>query len=226
MDHIYDGRVKSIMDYGAFIELVGVYPYREGLCHISNITQERIRHPSDVLHRDQRVKVKVIQVAGNKVSLSMKAVDQQTGEEYDAPRASSYADPPSRAPLPPVKRKRLSSYERFEMEQLIASGVMSAEEQKRLLAQYDMGGVDQDFAPEEAVNIEVEQNIAPFLSDHKLVKLDLEPTKIVKNPEGTMARNALAGQAMMQERKLLRERHMREEREKLPEVCVRAWRDV
>ena len=125
-----------------------------------------------------------------------------------------------------MKRKRLSSYERFEMEQLIASGVMSAEEQKRLLAQYDMGGVDQDFAPEEAVNIEVEQNIAPFLSDHKLVKLDLEPTKIVKNPEGTMARNALAGQAMMQERKLLRERQMREEREKLPEVCVRAWRDV
>ena len=113
-----------------------------------------------------------------------------------------------------------------EMEQLIASGVMSAEEQKRLLAQYDMGGVDQDFAPEEAVNIEVEQNIAPFLSDHKLVKLDLEPTKIVKNPEGTMARNALAGQAMMQERKLLRERQMREEREKLPEVRACAWRDV
>ena len=34
MDRIYDGRVKSIMDYGAFIELVDVYPYREGLCHI------------------------------------------------------------------------------------------------------------------------------------------------------------------------------------------------
>ena len=44
MNQIYDGRVKSIMDYGAFIELLGVYPPREGLCHISNIAPQRIHY--------------------------------------------------------------------------------------------------------------------------------------------------------------------------------------
>lgn len=220
MNQIYDGRVKSIMDYGAFIELLGIYPPREGLCHISNIAPQRIHHPNDVLQRDQHVKVKVIQMTGNRISLSLKDVDQHTGEDLgntpalSTPRSAE----PTRA-APPPKRRRLSSYERFEMEQLIASGVMTAQEQAQLMQQYDMGGAE-DVAPEEEVNVEVSQNLAPFLRDQKQVKLDLAPTKIVKNPEGTMARNALAGQAMMQERKRLRERQRQEEREKLPEVSM------
>ena len=135
---------------------------------------------------------------------------------------STGASEPTRAP---PKRKRLSSYERFEMEQLIASGVMTAAEQAQMMAQYDLGGPE-EVAPEEEVNVEVSQNLAPFLKDQKLEKVDMTPTKIVKNPEGTMARNALAGQAMMQERKRLRERQRQEEREKLPEVGVVGSCDV
>ena len=220
MNQVYDGRVKSIMDYGAFIEILGIYPPREGLCHISNIAPQRIHHPNDVLQRDQRVKVKVTQISGNRISLNMKDIDQQTGEDLGGMPSRHYEGPTEPTRAAPTKRKRLSSYERFEMEQLIASGVMTAQEQAQLLQQYDMGGPE-DVAPEEEVNVEVSQNLAPFLRDQKLVKLDLEPTKIVKNPEGTMARNALAGQAMMQERKRLRERQRQEEREKLPEVRVR-----
>lgn len=229
VNQIYDGRVKSIMDYGAFIELLGVYPPREGLCHISNIAPQRIHHPNDVLQRDQRVKVKVTQISGNRISLSLKDVDQRTGEDlgnvprrYDSSTGVTGPSEPTRAP---PKRKRLSSYERFEMEQLIASGVMTAAEQAQMMAQYDLGGPE-EVAPEEEVNVEVSQNLAPFLKDQKLEKVDMTPTKIVKNPEGTMARNALAGQAMMQERKRLRERQRQEEREKLPEVGVVGSCDV
>ena len=47
------------MDYGAFVELLGVYPKTDGLCYIAQICDQRINHPSDVLRTGQRVKVKV-----------------------------------------------------------------------------------------------------------------------------------------------------------------------
>ena len=67
------------MDYGAFVELQGVQPRREGLVHISCISRNRIGHPRDVLQRDDHVKVKVTQINGGKISLNMKDVDQETG---------------------------------------------------------------------------------------------------------------------------------------------------
>ena len=75
-----------------------------------------------------------------------------------------------------------------------------------------------ELQPEEAVDIEVQEKIAPFLTGFVTNKEAMEPTKIIKNPEGTLNRAAIAGQEMMKERKLLRERQLREEREKLPDV--------
>lgn len=217
---IYDGEVRSIMDYGAFIELVDAYPRRDGLCHISCIARERIRHPSDVLHVNQRVKVKVTQIRDNKISLSIKDVDQQTGEDISSlPSVIQAPVGETRGNRsPPRRRRRLNSMDLFEMQQLMASGVLTADQKKEMLSEFEKAGDDEEIRPEEAVDIDIQEQIAPFLAGYATSKVAMEPPKIIKNPEGTMNRAAIAGQEMMKERKMLRERQLREERERLPEV--------
>ena len=61
-----EGRVKKIVDFGAFIELPGG---TDGLLHISKISDERVSKVSDVLHEGDSIKVKIIEFKGNKISL-------------------------------------------------------------------------------------------------------------------------------------------------------------
>ena len=51
------------------------------MIHVSNITGTRIQNPSEILKRNDRVKVKVMSIAANKYGLSMKDVDQRTGAD-------------------------------------------------------------------------------------------------------------------------------------------------
>jgi len=81
MGLIYDGRVTKVHDYGCFVLLENFVPKKEGLVHISNIRDKRITNAFEAVQRNQNVKVKVIAIAGSKISLSMKEVDQETGEE-------------------------------------------------------------------------------------------------------------------------------------------------
>ncbi|SLN57308.1 Polyribonucleotide nucleotidyltransferase [Roseovarius litorisediminis] len=81
---IYDGKVVKIVDFGAFVNFFGK---RDGLVHVSQIENRRLNHPSDVLKEGQDVKVKLLGFDDRgKVRLSMKVVDQETGEEI-APEA-------------------------------------------------------------------------------------------------------------------------------------------
>ncbi|MGH1458494.1 MAG: polyribonucleotide nucleotidyltransferase [Paracoccaceae bacterium] len=76
---IYDGKVVKIVDFGAFVNFFGK---RDGLVHVSQIENRRLNHPSDVLKEGQDVKVKLLGFDDRgKVRLSMKMVDQETGEE-------------------------------------------------------------------------------------------------------------------------------------------------
>ena len=77
---VYDGRITKVYDYGCFVQLDNSRRRLEGLVHISNIKEIRISNPYEYVSKGDRVKVKVISVAGSKISLSMKDVDQQTGE--------------------------------------------------------------------------------------------------------------------------------------------------
>ncbi len=78
---IYIGKVVKIMDFGAFVNFIGK---RDGLVHVSEISQERVKSVSDVLSEGQEVKVKVLGIDDRgKVKLSMKVVDQNTGEPID-----------------------------------------------------------------------------------------------------------------------------------------------
>ena len=73
---IYKGRVVSLKDFGAFVELESVWPRRQGLVHISQIVSgRRLDAPNEVLEKGQMVYVRVMSTDGSKLSLSIKDVD-------------------------------------------------------------------------------------------------------------------------------------------------------
>lgn len=77
---IYEGKVVSIKDFGAFVNFFGP---KDGLVHVSQIANERIGHPKDVVSEGQTVYVKLMGFDDRgKVRLSMKNVDQETGKEF------------------------------------------------------------------------------------------------------------------------------------------------
>jgi polyribonucleotide nucleotidyltransferase len=76
---IYTGKVANIVDFGAFVTFM---PGKDGLVHVSEIRNERVENVRDVLSEGQDVKVKLVEVdPRGKVRLSMRLVDQETGEE-------------------------------------------------------------------------------------------------------------------------------------------------
>ncbi|MEM6905537.1 MAG: polyribonucleotide nucleotidyltransferase, partial [Pseudomonadota bacterium] len=80
---IYTGKVVKIMDFGAFVNFFGK---RDGLVHISQMTWERGANPKELVKEGQEVKVKLMGFDDRgKTKLSMKVVDQQTGEELKKP---------------------------------------------------------------------------------------------------------------------------------------------
>jgi len=76
---IYDGKVVKVMDFGAFVNFFGP---KDGLVHVSELAPQRVNKPSDVVKEGQQVKVKLLGFDDRgKVRLSMKQVDQTTGED-------------------------------------------------------------------------------------------------------------------------------------------------
>ena len=84
---IYTGKIVKLMDFGAFVNFFGK---RDGLVHVSQISVDRVAHPKDVLKDGQEVKVKLMGFDDRgKVRLSMKCVDQETGNEIITEKPSS-----------------------------------------------------------------------------------------------------------------------------------------
>jgi len=76
---IYTGKVVKTVDFGAFVNFIG---NRDGLVHISELTDGRVAKVTDVINEGDEVKVKVLAIdERGKVRLSMRVVDQETGEE-------------------------------------------------------------------------------------------------------------------------------------------------
>jgi len=79
---IYEGTVVKVMDFGAFVNFFGA---KDGLVHISQLAPRRVQKTTDVVKEGDKVKVKLLGFdERGKVRLSMKAVDQQTGEDLEA----------------------------------------------------------------------------------------------------------------------------------------------
>ncbi|KAL5518812.1 PRP22 [Sanghuangporus vaninii] len=231
---IYNGRVSSTKDFGAFVQLEGVVGRVEGLVHISAIQQGgRVNSASDLLSRGQSVKVKVMSVAGSRISLSRKDVDQVTGrdltphlrikseaelaeeERLHTSRASSGANAlplGSQASVdsatPVRSAKRLTSPERWEIKQLISSGVIDPSEYPDLDEEFNSPMAKAEV--EEELDVEVREDEPAFLSGQTKRTLDLSPVKIVKAPDGSLNRAALAGASLAKERRELRQQEVNE----------------
>lgn len=224
---VYEGHVTGIKDFGAFVNIHNVKGRVDGLVHISRIAEGgRIDHPSDLLSRNQNVWVKITSIEGSRIGLSMKGVDQETGQDFQ-PQArmttganmealggggkNGFTDEPSGMPrdaLGPPRRhkKRMTSPERWEIRQLIASGVAKASDYPDLEEDYNatLRG-DGEMELEEDVDIEVREEEPPFLAGQTKQSLELSPIRVVKAPDGSMNRAAMSGTALSKERKELKQ---------------------
>lgn len=101
MNHVYDGTVIKIVDFGAFVNFLGS---RDGLVHISEIADRHIASVNDVLSEGQQVKVKVVGIDNRgKIRLTMKGINQETGEDLSgnvAPEAEGEGERPSQGKRP------------------------------------------------------------------------------------------------------------------------------
>lgn len=86
---ILEGTVETIMPYGAFINLGGGL---SGLLHISRISQRRIKSPSEVLKVGESIKVKLIDIKDNKISLSRKELEDDYAVEADTTELFDYKE--------------------------------------------------------------------------------------------------------------------------------------
>ncbi|KAL2833566.1 P-loop containing nucleoside triphosphate hydrolase protein [Aspergillus pseudoustus] len=249
---VYDGRVTGVKDFGAFVNLQGVKGKVDGLVHVSAMQEgARVNHPSDLVSRGQPVKVKVISIQGSRIGLSMKEVDQESGRDLVPQRrlasganmerldgvASNdrYGNLSSDVPIiedsdgkPMKNRKRLTSPERWEIKQLIASGAVSALDYPDIDEEYHATITGEGtFEEEEDVDIEVRDEEPPFLAGQTKMSLELSPIRVVKAPDGSMNRAAMAGTSLAKERRDLRQQEAQDKAaERAADVDLNAqWQD-
>lgn len=86
---VMEGTVEQLKDYGAFINIGdGI----TGLVHISQISDRRLKHPSQVLKEGDKVKVKIIKIENNKISLSIREAAELTSREVEEEGPAEYED--------------------------------------------------------------------------------------------------------------------------------------
>ncbi|KFY56956.1 hypothetical protein V497_05871 [Pseudogymnoascus sp. VKM F-4516 (FW-969)] len=226
---VYEGHVTGVKDFGAFVNLHGVRGRVDGLVHISALLEgSRVNHPSDLVARDQTVKVKVVKIENGKIGLSMKEVDQETGRDL-APQTriesganseqlgggnrgygnllgdqnASFARDSAPAPR---QKKRMTSPERWEIRQLIASGVVKASDYPDLDEDYNAAlNGEGEMELEEDIDIEIKDEEPPFLAGQTKQSLELSPIRVVKAPDGSLNRAAMSGATLAKDRRELRQ---------------------
>lgn len=241
---VYEGRVRNITSFGCFVQIFGTRMKScDGLVHISEISEQRTLDPHEVVKQGQHVFVEVIKIQNNKkISLSMKNVDQHSGEtrktnnESVEDRGRSRDTQTSRKMKSKIKRRALTSPERWEIRQLIASGAASIDDYPELkdeipintsylTTKRDGGSIinteteNVDSNPEEEqedetdeIDVELNTDDEPkFLKDQQVKgSKKYEMPKITKVHRGFMNRSAMNGSNAIRDH---REEKLRKKRE-------------
>ncbi|XP_041817936.1 ATP-dependent RNA helicase DHX8-like [Chelmon rostratus] len=241
---VYNGKISSIMQFGCFVQLEGLRKRWEGLVHISELRKEgRIANVADVVTKGQKVKVKVLSFTGTKASLSMKDVDQETGEDLNPNRrrnldtgagdeAMRNPDRPVEATIlemeeDPTERKRLTritDLEKWEIKQMIAANVLPKEE----FPEFDeetgiLPKVDDD--EDEEIEIDLVEEEPPFLRGQTKWSVNMSPVKIVKNPDGSLSQAAMMQSALSKERREVKQAARAAEMDCIPTGLNKNWID-
>ncbi|XP_059180160.1 ATP-dependent RNA helicase DHX8-like [Centropristis striata] len=241
---VYNGKISSIMQFGCFVQLEGLRKRWEGLVHISELRKEgRIANMADVVTKGQKVKVKVLSFTGTKASLSMKDVDQETGEDLNpnrrrnldtgpADEAMRNPDRPAEASVleieeNPTERKRLAKItdlEKWEINQMIAANVLPKEE----FPEFDeatgiLPKIDDD--EDEDIEIDLVEEEPPFLRGQTKYSTTMSPVKIVKNPDGSLSQAAMMQSALSKERREVKQAARAAEMDSIPTGLHKNWID-
>lgn len=243
---IYDGKVANIVGFGCFVQLFGLRKKWEGLVHISQLRSEgRVSDVNEVVSRGDSVKVKVMSMTGQKVSLSMREVDQLTGKDLNPlshrPQDDDMGARNPDRPIAPISmlslpgnvdddddvaRKRvtrISSPERWEIKQMISSGVIDRSEMPDF--DEESGLLPKDEEDEEDIEIEIVEEEPPFLQGHGRALHDLEPVRIIKNPDGSLAQAAMMQSALQKERREQKMLQREQEMDSKPSNFGKDWMD-
>ncbi|SCW02396.1 LAFE_0F05512g1_1 [Lachancea fermentati] len=215
INKIYEGVVKNITVFGCFVRILGVRNTRlDGLVHISELSSHRVDKVSDVVSTGQHVFIKVIRIQSNgKISLSMKNVNQTTGVEEQISRGRNLRKPE-------IKRRKLTSPERWEIRQLIASGVASIDDYPELKEELEQNSQTTKRPDPEMDNVEIELNTddePKFLKGQNEHENRYEMPTITKVPKGSLTRTAIGGSQIMKDHrdeKLRRKRELEQEMRK------------
>ncbi|ETN82335.1 RNA helicase HRH1 [Necator americanus] len=197
---IYSGRVVSIQSFGAFIQLEGIRQQVQGLCHISQLKNERVNAVADVLSRGEKVKVKVLKIDNGKFSLSLKEVNQITGEDLNPQEASLSSDAVGvnelRNPEAPwanpemssdrkdlvssgtsKSRVRMSTPERWEWQQMIGAGVVTNMDRPDFDEESGVLRGEDEQSDGEDYEVEIVEEEPEFLRGYGKGNQEIEPVK-------------------------------------------------
>jgi ATP-dependent RNA helicase DHX8/PRP22 len=203
-----------------------------------------VRDVADVVKKGQRVKVKVLSISGNKMSLSIKDVDQITGEDVN-PNVNKMLmgggeggvvrnpDRPTNQNTVVVSDEgtskrgttRMTSPEKWEIKQLIAAGVLEPadypgfDEETGILPTADDDGSDED------IEVELVDEEPLFLRGQTKFSISHSPVKIVKNPDGSLQRAAQTQSALAKERREIRQAQREAEMDNVPRDIGKTWID-
>ncbi|XP_022791850.1 ATP-dependent RNA helicase DHX8-like [Stylophora pistillata] len=245
VNQIYSGKVTTVMQFGCFVQLEGLRGRHEGLVHVSQLRREgRVANVSDVVHRGQKVMVKVLSMAGSKISLSMKDVDQESGEDLNPTRSRQNVggevnnmarnpDRPSGIPVVPVyeeeepnsrrKVQRITSPEKWEIKQLISAGVLDKADYPDF--DEETGILPKDDDSDEDIEIEIVDEEPAFLRGQTKLSVSMSPVKIVKNPDGSLQRAAMTQSALAKERRELKQAQREAQADSIPKDLGKLWID-
>ncbi|CDO92541.1 unnamed protein product [Kluyveromyces dobzhanskii CBS 2104] len=198
INKVYPGKVQNITKFGCFVRILGIKNCNtDGLVHVSELSSSHVDRPEDSVHRNQDVFVKIIKIQNNgKISLSMKGVDQATGKEIETR---------GRTKEKVIPKRKLTSPERWEIRQLIASGVASIEDYPELKEDYNIthtSNSETNESKDEGEELEVEMNVD---DEPKFLKGQVKPDRkyelptITKVPKGSLNRSAMTGSYTMKE---------------------------
>ncbi|KAI3658087.1 hypothetical protein MP638_002371 [Amoeboaphelidium occidentale] len=233
---VYSGIVMNIRDFGVFVRLQGLKGDRDGLVHVSQLRNgARVSHPEDIVSRRQKVYVKVVKYENGKINLSMRDVDQETGQDLNRTASrKSFIDDGEGLGLEPArpsfvrpaknKRKRLTSPELWELKQLVASGVMDPAEYAAIQEQNRLGD-DGDEEADEDLDIELNKDEPLFLKGQTSKTLELSPVRVVKVPDGSLNRAAITGASLARERKDMKRQLEDEKDPNLAKEVGKNWND-
>ncbi|AGO10010.1 AaceriAAR020Wp [[Ashbya] aceris (nom. inval.)] len=198
---IYRAVIRNIKPFGCFARVLGTKRSCEGLIHISQLSHERLASPNDVVSVGDHVYVKVTKVQDNgKISLSMKEVDQATGQNAVVNRG--------RSDERIVYRRQLTSPERWEIRQMIQSGVSSIDDYPELKEEIShlqqqpeqVAGNKHSNESDELIDIELNTEHEPkFLAGQAAESRKPELPTIVKLPKGSLNNTAMTGSKLLQE---------------------------